>query len=137
MTKQITLILNRSPYGDEYAYNALRFATALIANGVKVNIFLLGDGAYIAKSDQTPPKNAINIQEMLKDFNEGRSKSYYCIATTVLEINELKKVLEKAIKETKGIAIKEKSLILHSIIDEIAKKKNYQYKIWEIDEKED
>ena len=51
MTKQITLILTRSPYGDEYAYNALRLATALIANGEKVNIFLLGDGVYIAKRD--------------------------------------------------------------------------------------
>ena len=28
------------------------------------------------------------LNEMLAEFNEGRSKSYYCIAATVLEIDE-------------------------------------------------
>ena len=69
------------------------------------------------------------LKEMLKDFNEGRSKSYYCIAATVLEVDELKEALEKARKETKGMEIKEKSLILHAIIDEIAKKKNYHLRL--------
>lgn len=78
MTKLITLILTRSPYGDEYAYNALRFATALLAREEKVNIFLLGDGVYIAKRDQTPPKNATNIQEMLHNFIIGRAEIKVC-----------------------------------------------------------
>lgn len=29
------------------------------------------------------------LLRLLKQFNEGRSKSYYCIAATVLNINEL------------------------------------------------
>lgn len=29
------------------------------------------------------------LKEILKEFNEGRSKSYYCIAVTVMGINEL------------------------------------------------
>ncbi len=69
------------------------------------------------------------LKEMLQDFNEGRSKSYYCIATTVLEIDELKKALTKARVNSKGLEIKAKSKILHSILDEIAERKNYCLKL--------
>ena len=69
------------------------------------------------------------LREMLNDYNEGRSKSHYCIASTVLEINELKEALEKARIETRGLEIKEKSKILHKILDEIANKKNYTLKL--------
>lgn len=69
------------------------------------------------------------LREMLKDFNEGRSKSYYCIAATVLEIEELKKALTQAKKESNRLGIKDKSKILHSILDDIAKKKCYCLKL--------
>ncbi len=69
------------------------------------------------------------LREMLKDFNEGRSKSYYCIAATVLEIEELKEALTKAKKNSTGLEIKYKSKIFHSILDEIAKQKNYYLKL--------
>lgn len=65
------------------------------------------------------------LKEMLQEFNEGRSKSYYCIAATVLEIEALKEALIKAKKESKGLGIKDKSKILHSILDEVAKRRNY------------
>jgi hypothetical protein len=66
---------------------------------------------------------------MLKEFNEGRSKSYYCIAATVLEIQELKEVLQKITKKTNGLDIKEKSKVLHIILDDIAQTKNYCLKL--------
>jgi hypothetical protein len=69
------------------------------------------------------------LKEMLKDYNEGRSKSYYCIASTVLEIKELKETLEKGRIKTQGMEIKEKAQFLHSIIDEIAKKEDYNLKL--------
>ncbi len=78
MTKKIPLILNKSPYGDEYAYNALRFATALLVKDAKVNIFLLGDGVYTTKNNQTPPKNATNIQEMLQKYLIGKVEIKVC-----------------------------------------------------------
>jgi len=65
------------------------------------------------------------LKEMLQEFNEGRSKSYYCIAATVLEIVELEEALTKAKKDSAGFEIKEKSKVLHSILDEIAERKNY------------
>ena len=69
------------------------------------------------------------LKEMISKYNEGQSKSYYCIASTVFEINELKEALEKARKETKGLGVKEKALFLHKIIDEIAKEKKYNLKL--------
>lgn len=65
------------------------------------------------------------LKEMLKDFNEGRSKSYYCIAATVLTIEELTDAITQAKKESKGLDIKGKSKVLHSIVDDIARKKKY------------
>lgn len=69
------------------------------------------------------------LKVMLKDFNEGRSKSYYCIVATVLEIEELKEALTRAKKESDGLNIKGKSKVLHSILDDIAGKKSYCLKL--------
>ena len=69
------------------------------------------------------------IQEMLRKCNEGRSKSYYCIAATVMETGELEDALTKAIKNSDGLEIKEKSRVLHSILDEIAQQRNYYLKL--------
>ena len=65
------------------------------------------------------------LKKMLKDFNDGRSKSYYCIAATVLEIDELEEAITCAKKESYGMDIKDRSKILHSILDNIADKKGY------------
>ena len=75
-------------------------------------------------------KNRENLLKvMLKDYNEGRSKSYYCIAATVLEIEELKEVLTQVKKKTNGLDIKEKSKVLHTILNDIAQNKNYCLKL--------
>lgn len=70
------------------------------------------------------------LKEMLQEFNEGRSKNYYCIAATVLEIDELKNAIVNAKKHSKDMVdIKEKSIVLHSILDEIAVSNNYCLKL--------
>ncbi len=69
------------------------------------------------------------LKEMLQDFNEGRSKNYYCIAVTIFEVEELKEALTKAKKDSIGLEIKDKSKIFHSILDEIVKRKNYCLKL--------
>ena len=79
--------------------------------------------------EETQKKREYLLKEMLREFNEGRSKSYYCIAVTVMEIGELEDALTKADKDSKGLGIKEKSKVLHSILDEIAKQRNYYLKL--------
>ena len=46
-----------------------------------------------------------------------------------MEIEELKEALNKANKNSVGLKIKEKSKVLHSIFDEIAKQRNYYLKL--------
>jgi len=70
-------------------------------------------------------RRAFLLREMLNNFNEGRSKSYYCIAATVLELGELEEALSRAGEESMGLDIKAKSKALHRILDEIASRKQY------------
>ncbi len=69
------------------------------------------------------------LKVMLQDFNEGRSKRYYCIAATLFEIDELKKILDKGKEQSKTLEMKEKSKVLHSLLDSTAKKKKYHLKL--------
>lgn len=66
----ITIILQSAPYGDEKVYNGLRLSQALISATIrmKVNIFLIGDGVFLAKRGQKPPKEYYNLEFMLKDL---------------------------------------------------------------------
>jgi hypothetical protein len=83
----------------------------------------------INEFEKTQKNRECLLKEMLRDFNEGRSKSYYCITATVLEIEELKEALTRAKKESDGLDIKGRSKFLHTILDEIARKKSYYLKL--------
>lgn len=65
------------------------------------------------------------LKEMLDNYNEGRSKSYYCIAVTVMKIDELNDALIKAKNDSYGLDIKSKAKILHSELDKIGKQEGY------------
>ncbi|MFC1908172.1 DUF3795 domain-containing protein [Chloroflexota bacterium] len=69
------------------------------------------------------------LAQILKEFNEGRSKSYYCIAATVLGIEELEEAIDRARKESTGLDIRAKSKVMHSMLDAIAGKNNYCLKL--------
>lgn len=69
------------------------------------------------------------LKDILDNFNEGRSKSYYCIAATVMEIKELEEAVLTAKKDSNGLDVKHKSKNLHKILDEIANKKMYKLKL--------
>jgi len=69
------------------------------------------------------------LRDMLREFNEGRSKNYYCVAATVLKVDELKGALDEARQRSKGLDMREKSKLLHSILDSIAKRKNFILKL--------
>ncbi|MGI6145750.1 MAG: hypothetical protein GX092_02985 [Clostridia bacterium] len=69
------------------------------------------------------------LKYMLNNFNEGRSKSYYCVVATVMEIEEIKEALIRANELSLDYDIKRKSKVLHSILDEIAQQKNYNFRL--------
>jgi hypothetical protein len=92
------------------------------------------DIAFVRKNGVTgfeklQKKRELLLKEMLREFNEGRSKSYYCIAATVLEIAELETALAEARKRSEGLELKEKSRDLHAILDEVARQQNYVLKL--------
>jgi len=69
------------------------------------------------------------LKEILQDFNEDHSKRYYCIAATILEIEELEAALTRAKMDPAGLDIKNRSRVLHSILDEIAEINQYCLKL--------
>jgi uncharacterized protein involved in oxidation of intracellular sulfur len=64
----LTMVISSSPYGDERIWNALRLAEALCCSGdgIRVNVFLIGDAVNAAKRGQRPPKGFYNIEKMLE-----------------------------------------------------------------------
>ena len=64
----LTIILQDAPYGSEKAYNAFRYASALLANQVTVNIFLLADGVGVAKRGQKTSTGYHNTATMLGEL---------------------------------------------------------------------
>lgn len=89
---------------------------------------------FIQKNGIQSFKEQQNIREellrkMLAEFNEGRSKSYFCIATTLLDVKELKEIINQAKINSKGLDIKSKSKILHSLLNQSAQKKKYNLKL--------
>ena len=71
---------------------------------------------------------------MLENFNEGRSKSFYCIATNLLPIYDLEQALTESNDQIKnqGISLKDlkvKSKILKEKIIEIADKMMIELKL--------
>ncbi len=66
---------------------------------------------------------------MLAEFNEGRSKTLYCIAATMLEIEELENVLKKAKEKSIGLDQEKKAEVMHSLLDDVAKNKHYFLKL--------
>ncbi len=62
---------------------------------------------------------------MLARFDEGRSKSFYCIAAIVMKQEEIEKALAQAETSSSGMAIKEKAKVMRKILKEIALQKDY------------
>ena len=69
------------------------------------------------------------LHQMLDEFNEGRSKSYFCLVATIFEVNEIEKALKEARSKSKDLDIKEKAKLIHSIFDQIASQKKYCLKL--------
>ena len=63
--EKLTIVIQDAPYGSEKAYNALRYASALMTHQVAVNLFLLADGVGVAKRHQKTPTGYYNTADML------------------------------------------------------------------------
>jgi hypothetical protein len=67
------------------------------------------------------------LEKLIQDFDDGRSRSFFCKATALLDINSLEDSLIKAIQKVKSVKIgstdiKTKAKILKDILNESALK---------------
>ena len=83
----------------------------------------------VAEFERSQKASERLLRTMLREFNDGRSKSYYCIAATVLEIEELRAALAEAKLGSTGKDVKGKALLLRSTLDKIAARKSYHLKL--------
>lgn len=89
--------------------------------------FIQQNGVSAFEGEQKIREQLLKV--MLHDFNEGRSKRYYSIAATVLEIGELEWALNQAMRDSAGLDMKGKSQVLHSVLDEISERNQYCLKL--------
>ena len=71
---------------------------------------------------------------MLEEFNEGRSKSFFCIAAALLPIDDIEKAIDESIKQIKdqeidGKDLKSKSKILRDNLTKLANAKSIELKL--------
>jgi hypothetical protein len=66
---------------------------------------------------------------MLAEFNEGRSKSFYCIVATVLDIQEITQAIAMAKNKSVGKDMRSRSKDLHMVLDRIAEQRNCSLKL--------
>ena len=67
--RNLLLILNDGPYGNERAFNALRLALNLVKRpGVTVRVFLTGDGVQCARRGQKTPDSYYNVERMVRSL---------------------------------------------------------------------
>jgi hypothetical protein len=66
---------------------------------------------------------------MLEEFNEGRSKTYYCIAATVMEVEELEWAIDRGREQMTGTDRKAKARAFHAILESIARTKGHRLKL--------
>ncbi|MFX1390457.1 MAG: DUF3795 domain-containing protein [Promethearchaeota archaeon] len=74
------------------------------------------------------------LKTFLENFNEGRSKSFFCLATALLSIEDLEKALEESNKkindeDIESKDLKVKSLIIRQNLNKIAKHKSIELRL--------
>jgi hypothetical protein len=88
----------------------------------------------IAKFFSQQKKRIKLLEDMLEQFNEGRSKSFYCIATALLPVHDLEMALIESIEKIKHEKIatnnlKSKSKILRKNLSRRAQNQSIELKL--------
>lgn len=78
------------------------------------------------------------LQFLLNSFNDGRSKSFFCVATALLPIDSLTNAIEKTnrkIEEAKVSPedLKSKSKIVKELLNQYAKNQNIELKLRKVE----
>lgn len=71
------------------------------------------------------------LKYLLSSYNDGRRKSFFCLAVNLLELEDLKTVVKQIQAETKGenLTIKDKAILAVKTFQAMAEKKNILLKL--------
>lgn len=86
--------------------------------------FILANGVDTFEKQQIIREQL--LLDMLEKYNDGRSKSHYCIAATVMQTDELHAILKKAKHASQGLDMKQKAKLLRRLIADMAAEKGYR-----------
>lgn len=60
------------------------------------------------------------LDRLLAGYNDGRKKTLFCLAVNLLELDDLRTILEKADGETAGLPVKEKAAYVADLLQKCA-----------------
>jgi hypothetical protein len=71
------------------------------------------------------------LRYLLANFNDGRRKSFFCLAVNLLELQDVKSVMAQIATETKpdNLTIKEKAVLAANLFQAMAAKRNIILKL--------
>ena len=59
------------------------------------------------------------LETMIENFNDGRSKSFFCKTAVLLDLTSLKSSIDKAAQKIKQNDVKDKAKILKEILNKV------------------
>ena len=62
------------------------------------------------------------LDHLLAGYNDGRKKTLFCLAVNLLELDDLRTILENADGETAGLTVKEKAAYVAGLLQKCADK---------------
>lgn len=69
------------------------------------------------------------LNELLENYNDGRKKTLFCLAVNLLELDELRRVMEQIKEEGPGLSVKEKAADIAGLLQEISDQKGICLKL--------
>lgn len=74
-------------------------------------------------------EKATILNELLENYNDGRKKTIFCLAVNLLELDDLRKVMEQIREEGTGFSVKEKAVQITRLFQEISDQKGICLKL--------
>ncbi|MDW7659920.1 MAG: DUF3795 domain-containing protein [Bacillota bacterium] len=76
-------------------------------------------------------KKRVILEKLLNEYNDGRKKTFYCVAVNLLDLEELENAMREveAFDSSHTLTVKEKAERIKSVFDDLAQQKNMVLKL--------
>ncbi|WMJ22495.1 DUF3795 domain-containing protein [Paludicola sp. MB14-C6] len=113
-------------------YNDIEQYDSFITHRNQLKDMLKAQAVGIEKYHLELNEKAQILRWLLKNYNDGRRKTFFCIAINLLELEDIRMVIEKIKTEipSNDMSIKEKALIAVTIFQALADERNIILKLY-------